>query len=196
MTDPEVREGLSIIHKSGERLLKLINGILDLSKIETGRMERNISNFILSDILTQLENTVATLIEEKEIEFLINIEKSVPDLIKSDGEKINQVLLNILSNAVKFTKRGKIVLNIFHKTERLFFEIADTGIGINTEYIKLIFEEFTQIDGSSTRKYGGTGLGLTLSKRIVELLGGEIEVESEPGVGTTVRFYIPLSLKS
>jgi CheY-like chemotaxis protein len=134
---------------------------------------------------------VISLIDKKEIKFIILKSPKVPKIIISDYKKLNQILLNLLGNAVKFTQTGRINLFIHQKEDRITFEVSDTGIGISEENLSIIFERFRQIDNSESKEYKGTGLGLHISKNYVEMLGGNITVESIPGKGTTMKFFIP-----
>jgi CheY-like chemotaxis protein len=135
---------------------------------------------------------VLTLKNNAAVSFLIHKAESVPDHVISDAQKVHDILTNIISNSVKFTDIGAIILKIYAEQDRLFFEVSDTGIGIGKSDIKHVFDEFTQADSSTTRQYPGTGLGLAICKKMVELLGGSIEVDSKLGKGTTVKFYIPI----
>jgi two-component system, sensor histidine kinase and response regulator len=191
---PKQTEGLIIIHQSGNRLLNQINDILDLSKIEAGKMSVNIAPFYTNPFLRSINQVVASLIGNKPIQFIIHLPPDVPGMILSDQNKIHQVLVNILGNAVKFTEIGKITLELFIAEDKLFFNITDTGIGINDEHLPLIFEAFKQVDSSASRKYPGTGLGLSISKKYIEMLKGHIHISSKPGLGTTVVFGIPLQI--
>ncbi|MHC4394188.1 MAG: hybrid sensor histidine kinase/response regulator [Planctomycetota bacterium] len=189
-------EGLEIIYRSGQRLLLLINDILDLSKIEAGKMEVNLKAFSLNALIATIRSMVQTLCGDKsEIKFSVEKNDSVPGTIISDAQKLHEIFTNIISNAVKFTDKGEIVLKIYVEQDRLCFEVSDTGIGISKDDVEHIFEEFTQVDSSTTRKYPGTGLGLAICKKTVELLGGEIKAESELGKGTTIMFHVPLKSK-
>jgi len=188
-------EGLEVVQRSSQRLLLLINDILDLSKIESGKTEIKLRQFSLDALIAGIRSMATTLINNREIDFLVQKSDSVPNTIISDAQKLHEILTNIISNAVKFTDRGRVALKIYIEQARLYFEVSDTGIGINEHDIEHIFEEFTQVDNSTTRKYPGTGLGLAICKKMVELLGGEIKAESELGQGTTVTFYIPLKLQ-
>ena len=186
------QEGLDIIYRSSQRLLLLINDILDLSKIESGKTEVKLRPFSLDALIGGIRSMVLTLKDNWAVDFLVEKTGSVPDKVTSDAQKLHEILTNIISNSLKFTDRGRIVLRIYVEQERLYFEVSDTGIGIAASNIKHIFDEFTQVDSSSTRKYPGTGLGLAICKKMLELLGGKIEVRSKPGEGTTVTFYVPL----
>lgn len=196
------------VRESGEHLLSLINDILDFSKIEDGRMEVDLSTFLVRPCLESVLDLVSPKAREKQIELIYTVEDSVPTIIHSDETRLRQVLGNLLSNAVKFTERGEVEVRV--KTERiegredgavsggeklgdwhrLTFSIRDTGIGIPAERLNLLFQPFSQGDASTTRRYGGSGLGLVISQRLVEMLDGEIWVESEPGAGSTFCFTI------
>ncbi|MHC4721275.1 MAG: ATP-binding protein [Planctomycetota bacterium] len=185
-------EGLDIIYRSSQRLLLLINDILDLSKIESGKLEVKLREFSLDALLAGIRSMVLTLKDNRAVDFVIQKAESVPDNVISDAQKVHDILTNIISNSVKFTDSGKIILKIYAEQDRLFFEVSDTGIGIGESDIKHVFDEFTQADSSTTRQYPGTGLGLAICKKMVELLGGSIEVESKLGEGTTVKFNVPI----
>jgi signal transduction histidine kinase/ActR/RegA family two-component response regulator len=187
------KEGLSIINESGNRLLSLINDILDLSKIEAGKMLIVAEPFYLRDLISSIEIFVKALIGDKGLTFNLEINNDVPGCIIADRKRIEQVLMNLLGNSVKFTEQGNISLRIRREKDTLFFICSDSGIGINEKDVPYIFDRFRQIDGSLSRKYSGTGLGLSLSKEFVRLMGGVISVESEPEIGTAVHFGIPLN---
>jgi CheY-like chemotaxis protein/anti-sigma regulatory factor (Ser/Thr protein kinase) len=190
--EPKQLEGLEIMHRSSQRLLLLINGILDLSKIESGKIEVKLRPFSLDALIAGIRSMATTLNEKDAVDFVVEKDASAPDFVVCDAQKLHEILTNIISNALKFTDRGRIALKIYGKRDRLYFQVSDTGIGIDEKDIGRIFEEFTQLDSSTTRKYQGTGLGLTISRKTVELLGGEIGAESRLGQGTTVTFYVPL----
>jgi PAS domain S-box-containing protein len=185
-------EGLEIVHRSSQRLLLLINGILDLSKIEAGKMDVRLRPFSVDALIAGIRSMAMTLNDKRAVDFVVQKSDSVPKTLVADAQKLHEILTNIVSNSVKFTKRGQIVLKIYVEGDRLYFEVSDTGIGIDPRDLDRIFEEFTQVDSSTTRKYQGSGLGLTISKKMVELLGGEIKAQSVLGEGTTVTFYVPL----
>jgi|GEM_PF-3460815 len=199
--DKQVR----IIERNGQNLLRLINDILDLSKIEAGRIELVPSSFKLVDVLGGVRSTITPLVLDKGLTVKTELAESLPPCY-TDENKLKQILLNLLSNAVKFTERGTIT--IAARTGRavatapvgapnepwLTIEVRDTGIGIASEDQATVWEEFRQIDGSLARHYEGTGLGLAIVRRLVRLLGGDIELESAPGVGSTFRFSIPARL--
>ena len=185
-------EGLGIMHKSSQRLLSLINNILDISKIESGKIDVKLTSFSLDAVIAGIRSMATTLIGDKAIEFSIQKSDLVPANIVSDAQKLHAILTNIIGNSVKFTDRGEIILEIYVEGDQLYFKVSDTGIGIDEHNLTNIFEEFTQVDSSTTRKYQGTGLGLAISKKMVELLGGEIKAESKLGEGTVITFFVPL----
>jgi PAS domain S-box-containing protein len=189
---PRQKEGLDIIYRSSQRLLMLINDILDLSKIESGKMEVKRRPFSLDALIAGIRSMVMTLKDNREVEFIVEKDESVPDKVTSDAQKLHEILTNIISNSVKFTDRGRIVLRIYVEQGRLYFAVSDTGIGIAESNINHIFDEFTQADSSTTRIYPGTGLGLAICRKMVRLLGGEIKAQSKVGEGTTVTCYVPL----
>ncbi len=191
---PEQKECVQDIHVSGEHLLALINDILDLSKIEAGRMTLEPTTFDAAELLAEVETTVTPLIEKKSHVFTIEQAEGMP-LLTADRFRIKQVLLNLLSNACKFTPaKGHITLSCrLANSATMLFSVADTGIGIKPEDQEIVFEEFRQVDGSATREMTGTGLGLSISKRLVEMHGGRIWVESEYGHGATFSLLLPLA---
>jgi len=191
---PKQSKGLKMVAQSGERLLNLVNDILDLSKVEAGKMTAENSRTSLQNCVDILQSTVESLIKSynKPIVFFSNIAKSVPETIVTDQQKLHQILLNLLSNAVKFTDEGEITLKIYNKSNRVYFEVNDSGIGIEKNNLLHIFDEFRQLDDYNTKKYQGTGLGLSICKRMVELLGGEITAHSQPSKGTKMVFYLPV----
>jgi PAS domain S-box-containing protein len=185
------------IQASGETLLSTINDILDFSKIEAGKMDLEISNFNLEGILHSLLSLFAHRAQEKNIELVYNVGPDVPRNLVGDPMRLRQILVNLLGNALKFTEEGQIILRIslVKKNRRratLEFAICDTGIGITPEKTAHLFLPFRQADSSTTRKYGGTGLGLTISQRLVRLMGGKIQVQSNPGQGSTFTFQLTL----
>jgi PAS domain S-box-containing protein len=189
----EQRKYTDIIQSSGNALLSLINDILDYSKIDSQKMELDILEF---DIRVTLEDTMESLAvkaHEKGLEIVCIIEPGVPSMLIGDPGRLRQVIVNLAGNAVKFTHNGEVVLRVSVDGESeeqiaLSFAISDTGIGIPRESQGILFSPFTQVDGSTTRNYGGTGLGLAISKKLVEIMGGHISIESEEGRGSTFRF--------
>ena len=187
------KERLEVVLKSGKRLMSLINDILDLSKIEAGKMEIREEDILLEEIIEDVFNTASPLALEKELDFNIKRNCNTRFIINTDRVRVTQVLINLIGNAIKFTQKGKVELSISLNQERmLLFSVSDTGIGISEENKKIIFEEFRQIDGTTTRKYSGTGLGLAISKKILDLIGGKIWVASIEGEGSVFSFTIPV----
>jgi CheY-like chemotaxis protein len=194
--DDRQRSFLDVIRDSGNNLLKLINDILDFSKIDAGQLELDSQSFDLRTVTEDIGALVAHRVAEKNIELAIRIQPFLPTGVIGDSGRIRQVLLNLVSNAVKFTDHGHVLVDVGGKAEgdnvALTVQVQDTGIGIAPENIDSVFHKFTQADGSSTRRFEGTGLGLTISKTLVELMGGSIGVESILGQGST--FWISLTL--
>jgi signal transduction histidine kinase len=188
------KENLQKVLISSEHLLNLINGLLDLSKIEAGRMEVYVETFSLNDVIRSTVSTVEPLLKNGRVELIADVAPDIPPL-KTDRDKLKQVMLNLLSNAVKFTEKGEIRISASRNNGSLTLTVADTGIGMKKEALDYIFDEFRQADMSSTRRYGGTGLGLAIVKRFIDLMGGEISVESEEGKGSKFTIRLPISLK-
>jgi signal transduction histidine kinase/DNA-binding response OmpR family regulator len=189
----EQREYLETVKMSADSLLAVINDILDFSKMEAGKIDLDVRDFNLRDSLEATLKTLALRAHEKGLELLCEMAPEVPEGIRGDPNRLRQVVVNLVGNAIKFTDAGEIelgvtVLEIKGEERLLQFTISDTGIGIPAEKQELIFKAFTQADASTTRKYGGTGLGLTISTRLVEMMGGKIWVESEPDRGTRFHF--------
>ena len=193
--NPEQKDYLNTANESAESLLSLINEILDFAKIESGQMSVDSIDFDLRSLVEGVARTLATRAESKGLEVVCMVNRDIPSRVKGDPTRLRQVLVNLVGNAIKFTSRGEIVIRAIvdekkEESTRLLFSITDTGIGIPRERQKDIFERFVQIDSSSTRQYGGTGLGLAISAELVQLMGGEIGVQSEPGQGSTFWFTI------
>jgi HAMP domain-containing protein/signal transduction histidine kinase/CheY-like chemotaxis protein len=194
------------IHSAGNDLLSLINDILDLSKVEAGRMEVDLAPIALSDIYEDAERAFRQVAEQNQLRFEVEIDPSLPPSIVSDEQRLNQILKNLLSNAFKFTHDGGVTLSIGRASGDLSFyneslqssesvialTVLDTGVGIADDKLGAIFEAFQQADGTTSRKYGGTGLGLSISREIARLLGGEIHVDSRLGEGSRFSLYLPL----
>ena len=189
----EQREYLNAIQSSADGLLTLVNDLLDFSKIEARKLQLERAGFNLRDALEDTMRVLAPRADKKGLELACHIHRDVPDALVGDPLRLRQVVINLVGNAIKFTERGEVVLQV--KTEScrdgsalLRFSVADTGIGVPREKQALIFEAFSQADSSTTRRYGGTGLGLAISAQLVELMGGKISVESQPGRGSTFHF--------
>ncbi len=192
---PSDRERMNVILRNGNRLIGLINDILNFSKIEAGKVDVINEEFSLREFITEIEGHISPLIKDKNLNFVIHNEQKTDLIIKTDRNKLLQILLNLLSNAVKFTEKGIIVLKCkIVDNEKLHFEVVDSGIGISQENLKVIFEEFRQIDGSSTRKYSGTGLGLAISKRFAELINATLVCDSEVGRGSIFTLTLPVNI--
>jgi len=186
---------LNAIHTSAENLLTIINDILDFSKIEAGKIKIETIDFDFNAFVNQIEKMFYYKIEEKGLSLRLNIDKNVPGYLKGDPFRLNQVLVNLIGNSIKFTENGRITIsaqltdqNKHYNTVK--FSVSDTGIGMSEEFVEKIFGEFSQEDSSVTRKYGGTGLGLTITKKLIELMNGKIEVRSQKDKGTDVTFSI------
>ncbi|SIQ87078.1 ATP-binding protein [Aquipseudomonas alcaligenes] len=197
--DPRQHRYVANIDKAANSLLGIINDILDFSKIEAGKLQLECIEFRLDDVLDNLANVIAFKAHEKGLELLFDIRGDLPTLLVGDPLRLGQILLNLVSNAVKFTEHGSIVVSVESQPAEpgdigLHFSIQDTGIGMTGEQCERLFAAFTQADNSTTRKYGGTGLGLAISRTLVELMGGHIEVHSEPGVGSRFSFNVQLGL--
>ena len=188
------KDNLQKVLISSEHLLNLINGLLDLAKIEAGRMEAYAETFKLDEIVRVATATVEPLLKNGQVKLITEIASDIPPL-KTDRDKLKQSVLNLLSNAVKFTEKGEIKVAAWRDNGALKLTVSDTGIGMKKEALDLIFEEFRQADMSSTRRYGGTGLGLAIVRRFIQLLGGEIAVESEVGKGSKFTITVPMELK-
>src|SRR6202046_3226388 len=189
----EQREYLKMVKISADSLLTLINDILDFSKIEAGKLEMEKIDFSLRQIVDEAVKTLSPKALEKNLKLVWHVEAGIPQILSGDMGRLRQVLVNLVGNAVKFTERGEVAVRGEKEEETpagllLHFQVRDTGIGVAKEKQGLIFEAFTQADGSATRRYGGTGLGLTITSRLVDLMGGKIWVESERGTGSTFHF--------
>ena len=188
---------LDKINWAGRHLLSLINDILDLSKIEAGKIDLLLEDVDVAELLVQVQDAVAPLVSKNQNKLSV----SCPDdmaILHTDQTRIRQVLINVMSNAAKFTENGTVSLDVERRavggSDQVVFRVSDTGIGMTAEQLERVFEPFNQADASTTKKFGGTGLGLTISQRFCDILGGQIGVESKPGVGTTFEVRLPLGL--
>jgi signal transduction histidine kinase len=188
---PEIREPVSDIHTCGKQLLGLINNVLDLSKIEAGHMELALGDYVVEDVVNTVKLSLRSLAVSKGLDLVTTVAPDLP-LALGDGKRITQCLMNLAGNALKFTAEGRVEIRAEAQGERLLFAVADTGIGIPAEQLDTIFEEFRQADATVSRDFGGTGLGLSITRKLVELHGGRIWVESEPGKGSIFFFSIPV----
>jgi len=201
ITDEETREYLKSIKFSSDNLLVVINDILDFSKIEAGKVALEFIDFNLSYKLEELRKIFDHKAADKEIYFRINIDKNVPEIVNGDPYRLNQILVNLIGNAIKFTHHGGVDLNvrlrgIEHQIATLQFDVTDTGIGIPKDKMESIFESFSQAYTDTTRKYGGTGLGLAITKKLAYLLGGKIDLKSEINKGSSFSVDIPYSINT
>src|SRR5262245_18986468 len=197
--NPKQRDYISKVHSAGASLLTIINDILDFSKIEAGTLAIQTTDFQLDDVISSVTPVTAQKAHDKGLEFLADVASAIPEQLRGDPLRLGQILTNLVNNAVKFTERGEIRVKIelLERTGdkvQLKFSVRDTGIGMTQEQAAKLFQPFSQADMSTTRKHGGTGLGLTICRRLVELMGGQIWLESEPGVGSTFLFTVRLGV--
>ncbi|MCF6292681.1 MAG: ATP-binding protein [Robiginitomaculum sp.] len=194
---PDQKSMVGTIQKSGQVLLTILNDVLDLSKIEAGEFKLAEEAFVVSDVILPIHDLFKTIADEKNLELELNCDISKECRFESDPARIRQIISNLLSNALKFTKEGKVSINISEEVGSdgqhfLLFNIIDTGIGISLEAQKTIFDKFTQVDSSLSRKYDGTGLGLAICHQLAERMDGEIDIRSEEGKGSSFRFFVPV----
>ncbi|PKH02646.1 two-component system sensor histidine kinase/response regulator [Psychromonas sp. MB-3u-54] len=204
LTDNQL-EDAQVIFEGGNDLLNLINDIMDLSKVEAGMLDAYVDDVYIDTVVNNLQKLFAQVAEKKGTEFVIDKQPDIPTYFRSDGQRLEQILKNFLSNAFKFTEKGRVTLK-FHRPDpntqfinkvlnaknSIALSVIDTGIGISADKRQAIFEAFQQEDGSTSRKYGGTGLGLTISKELTRILGGEIQLKSEKDQGSVFTLYLPL----
>jgi len=197
----EQKKYLEMIRSSGQSLLAIMNDILDFSKVEAGQMQLASARFNLGDMLSGTATIMSVNAGDKDLELAIGVEPDVPRMLNGDALRLQQILVNLVGNAIKFTERGEVVLHVAllardgpHAT--LQFTVRDTGIGMDQAHLSRLFSPFTQGDASTTRRFGGTGLGLTISKRLVELMGGSISVDSAAGRGAEFRITLPLQVEA
>jgi signal transduction histidine kinase len=188
------QDALDRMRTAAEHLLSLINDVLDLSRIEAGKIALNPTDIEWLPFLEALSAPVRPLAARKSLSYAVSIAPGLPR-VRADEVRLRQVLLNLLANAVKFTDRGWIELRVApsHVSNRIHIDVTDTGIGIEESHLEMIFEEFTQVDQSSTREHGGAGLGLAISRRLIRAMGGALTVTSVPGRGSTFRVELPLT---
>ncbi len=200
--DDEQREYLHVIVNSANNLLSIINDILDFSKIEAGKIDLEQAPVRIESVVNEVSDILSPEVAKKGIELITYINPDIPDLVQTDHVRLRQVLLNLAGNAVKFTDEGHVWLSCDmpeppgESTVAVDFKVEDTGIGISEEYIKRLFQSFSQTEVSTTRKYGGTGLGLTISKQLVQLMGDDIVVKSQPGKGSVFSFRLVFDIIS
>jgi signal transduction histidine kinase len=187
---------LEKVRSAGKHLLQLINDVLDLSKIESGKVDLHLELVDLQAMIRDVTETLGPLVAKNQNRLELHVDDDLP-LMRSDVTKLRQCLFNLLSNANKFTQAGTITLTVTRRAlgpvEDVAFRVADTGIGMSEEQLAKLFQAFSQADPSITRRYGGTGLGLAISRQFCRLLGGDIEVESAPGEGSTFTMVVPIA---
>jgi two-component system sensor histidine kinase/response regulator len=196
----EQKEYLQLVRSSADSLLRVINDVLDFSKIEAGRLDLDQTDFDLPELISQTLKTLAVRAHKKGLELSSRVVPDVPQMFSGDPDRVRQILVNLVGNAIKFTHQGGIVAEVARDAAspeadafQLHFTVRDTGIGIPVAKQQAIFDAFSQVDGSTTRQYGGTGLGLTITRRLVEMMGGKVWVESQPGEGSTFHFTLKLA---
>ncbi|MCU1535870.1 MAG: hybrid sensor histidine kinase/response regulator, partial [Humibacillus sp.] len=195
---PDQQQLVALMERSGERLLRLVNDVLDFSRIEAGQVEITALPFTLADLVDETVLIVRGAMVDKRVSFASAVAPDLPHRLVGDAERIAQVLTNLVDNAGKFTPEGHVEVRVSRETTdddtvAVRFAVSDTGIGLTPEQQERVFDTFVQADSSVTRQYGGTGLGLSISRQLVSLMGGEIDVVSEPGRGSTFSFVLPLA---
>jgi signal transduction histidine kinase len=188
----EFGEPLADIQTNGKHLLRLINDVLDLSKIEAGRMELALSEYSAGDVVTSVRASLRSLAEEKGLHFKVAVDDGLPEIVYGDPKRVTQCLFNLAGNALKFTKQGGVTIRAARDGDSVRYSVTDTGIGIPEDQLGSVFAEFRQVDSTITREFGGTGLGLSITKKFVEMHGGRIWVESRLNEGSTFHFTIPI----
>jgi signal transduction histidine kinase len=188
-------EALAKVYQTSQHLLELINDILDLSKIEAGKMPVHVEPLSVADLLAELAETVSPMLRDKGLTYRTDLADTLP-IVSTDRTKLKQVLLNLLSNAIKFTPSGSITVVALpgqgpSGVPYVHISVTDTGIGIPPEHLETIFDDFRQLDQSRTREYGGTGLGLSITRKLIDILGGRVDVSSVHGEGTTFSIVLP-----
>jgi PAS domain S-box-containing protein len=199
---PKPQQYVSVAHSSAKNLLGILNDILDFSKIEADKLELESASFSLRDVLEEVTDTFRSVVIQKHVELITHVLPTVPDRLRGDALRFRQVVTNLISNAFKFTEKGEVLVRVEAAADEVWpgevllrIGVSDTGIGISSEQQERLFQSFTQADSSTTRKYGGTGLGLVISRRLARLMGGDLTVQSTPGQGTTFFFTARLPLE-
>jgi signal transduction histidine kinase len=203
---PDQLESIGVIYQSGNDLLSLINEILDLSKIESGKMELQVEELKIQDIADTITSNFQHLVDNKGLNLAIRVSDNVPPVIHTDRKRLDQVIKNLMSNAIKFTEKGGVTVDFTRPPEQaglsesgidgkheIAIVVKDTGIGISARDQKIVFEAFQQVEGGTARQYGGTGLGLSISRELTRLLGGEIRLSSEKGKGSAFTICLPVN---
>ncbi|MDD2921845.1 MAG: ATP-binding protein [Anaerolineales bacterium] len=195
LTD-NMRNDLGLIYKNGQHLLHLINDVLDMAKIESGKLNLNIEKFNLQEIIEEVTSITSTFASEKNLALFIEPDSDHEVDVNADKIRIRQVMINLVNNAIKFTEQGKISIRVAREENNVLISVKDTGIGIPTDLLESVFQEFTQVDTSTTRKVGGTGLGLPISRRLIEMHGGRLWAESSGINGEGATFYVFLPIEA
>jgi signal transduction histidine kinase len=196
LRDPEDLEALRTIKESGDYLIEIVNDILDLSKIEAGKLVLMMEPVSVHSLLAELHNLMDVRAREKSLPLVLRYEGALPETIQTDRTRLRQILINLISNAIKFTEHGRVeIIARFDDREGLLqVDVADTGIGIAPDEQAMLFHPFTQADSTRSRKYGGPGLGLSITRRLVDALGGSISLESERNKGSLFRVILPVGV--
>lgn len=193
LKDPDNRNCVLVMKRNGQHLLELINDILDLSRIEAGKLDVDVEFVSLVQLVSDLQSLMQVRADEKNLDFNTEFSSPVPHQIKTDPRRLRQVLINLIGNAIKFTEQGSVTFSVGLNSDGVLeFSVRDTGIGISQSQQERLFKPFSQGDSSVTRNYGGSGLGLAICKRLVGTLGGDIRLESELGVGSTFTLTLPI----
>jgi signal transduction histidine kinase len=187
----DLREPLADIQTNGRHLLGLINDVLDLSKIEAGRMELSLQEYLVVDLVDAVRVSLRSLAAERGLDFVTQVPPDLPTAY-GDARRLTQCLMNLAGNALKFTTQGRVEIAVEQDGEHLLYRVTDTGIGIAKEDLDRVFDEFRQVDSTVVRDFGGTGLGLSITRKFIEMHDGRIWAESEPGRGSTFWFTIPI----
>jgi two-component system, sensor histidine kinase len=189
---PVQRERLGVIRESGAVLLAILNDVLDLSKIEAGKLELEVIDFDLGEVVKGAHSAFTDLANRKGLSFIFTIEPEARGVYRGDPTRLRQILYNLISNALKFTEAGEVAVRVTREGGHLCFRVADSGIGMSPEQVKQLFSKFSQADASTTRRFGGTGLGLAICQELARMMGGDIDVETAPGRGSVFRLRLDL----
>jgi signal transduction histidine kinase len=195
LTD-NMQSDLGLIYKNGQHLLHLINDVLDMAKIESGKMNLNIEKFNLQEIIEEVTSITSTFASEKNLSLFIEPDSDHEVEINADKIRLRQVMINLINNAIKFTEKGKIAIHVTREESNVLIRVKDTGLGIPMEQLESVFQEFTQVDTTTTRKVGGTGLGLPISRRLIEMHSGRLWAESTGVEGEGSTFYVSLPIEA
>jgi signal transduction histidine kinase len=192
-----MQNDLGLIYKNGQHLLHLINDVLDMAKIESGKMNLNIEKFNIQETIEEVTSITSTLANDKHLKLYIDPDSDQDAEINADKIRLRQVMINLVNNAIKFTEKGEIAIRVAREENNILISVKDTGMGIPADQLESVFQEFTQVDTTTTRKAGGTGLGLPISRRLIEMHSGRLWVESNgvEGEGSTFYVFLPIEAK-